>query len=124
MGRKVIVVDDSKSVRQQLAIVLGEAGYNVVQAEDGSDGLDKVKGNRDASLMICDVNMPKMNGIELLEALTKEGITPGLPVVMLTTEDQPDLIARAKKNGAKGWIVKPFESSELIEAVKMLDGAP
>lgn len=124
MSKKILVVDDSRSVRLQVRIALAEAGYDVVEAEDGQDGLEKVTqgSDSDVAMVVCDVNMPRMNGIELLEALKERGRLPALPVVMLTTEGQPDLIDRGKRAGAKGWIVKPFKPDLLIAAVQKLAG--
>lgn len=125
MGNKidVIVVDDSKTLRQQLRIALSDAGYNCIEAEDGKDGLDKIKANAAAKLVICDVNMPRMNGLEMLEAIKKDAVAAP-PVLMLTTEGQRELIERAKAAGAKGWIIKPFKPDLLIAAVKKLAGTP
>ena len=122
MSKKVIVVDDSRTARQQVTRVLADAGYDVVEAVDGFDGLDKIVGNRDAALVICDVNMPKLDGLEMLWTLrTKEpGVT--MPVVMLTTEAQPHLLVKAKQWGARGWIVKPFRPEMLVAAVRKLAG--
>src|SRR5579859_312615 len=105
MSAKVLVIDDSLMVRQQVGRTLSGAGFSVVDATDGVDALQKLANNPETRLIVCDVNMPRMNGIEFLERLNAEG--SGVPVVMLTTEGQPELIARAKALGAKGWIVKP-----------------
>jgi len=115
--KKVLVVDDSPTVRQQVGMALTQAGYAVVEAVDGVDGLAKVDGT---SMVICDVNMPRMNGLEMLERLHADAKYSSLPVLMLTTEGQPALIERAKKAGAKGWVVKPFKAELLVAAVKKL----
>jgi two-component system chemotaxis response regulator CheY len=121
MAKKVLVVDDSRIVRQQVGIALKDAGYEVIEAEDGLDGLSKIRANTDVAMVICDVNMPKMNGIEMVEAV-KQGPHKDLPILMLATEGQPELIQRAEKAGAKGWIVKPFKLELLIEAIRKLAG--
>jgi two-component system chemotaxis response regulator CheY len=118
--KRVLVVDDSATVRQQVSLALTEAGYDVVEAIDGADGLDRIKGDKTIAMVISDVNMPKLNGIEMLEALKRDAVRPGLPVVMLTTEGQTALLDRAKAAGAKGWMVKPFNPAALIGAVKKL----
>ncbi len=118
MNKKVIVIDDSQTVRQQVGMALSQAGFDVVEAVDGREGLNTIQKTHDAAMAICDVNMPRMNGLELLEALALSGSK--LPVLMLTTEGQPQLIERAKKSGAKGWIVKPFKAELLVAAVKKL----
>ena len=120
MGKKILVVDDSSTVRQQVRIALSQAGYTVVEAVDGVDGQSKIQANGDLAMVICDVNMPRMNGLQMLEAVHKSGSAAGVPIVMLTSEAQPALIRQAKANGAKGWIVKPFKAEMLVAAVKKL----
>jgi two-component system chemotaxis response regulator CheY len=120
MGKKILVVDDSAAVRQQVALALKQAGYDVVEAVDGQDGLDKIKAQRDLGMVICDVNMPRMNGLEMIEAVKAAGSFDHLPILMLTTEGQPALIKRAKDAGAKGWIIKPFKAELLVAAVEKL----
>jgi two-component system chemotaxis response regulator CheY len=120
MPKKVIVIDDSATVRQQVAVALSQAGFEVIEAADGDEGVEVIGRNADAAMVICDVNMPRMNGLELLEAVKKDGKNANLPVLMLTTEGQPQLIERAKKSGAKGWVVKPFKPELLVAAVKKL----
>lgn len=122
MPKTVLIVDDSATVRQQVRMALTAAGYTTVEAVDGQDGLDKIRNNSAVSMVICDVNMPRMNGIEMLRAVSGEGLRPGLPIVMLTTEGSPALIRDAKAAGAKGWIVKPFKPKMLIAAVQKLAG--
>lgn len=121
MPKKIIVIDDSVTVRQQVGLALKQAGFDVIEAVDGEEGLATIKNTRDAAMAICDVNMPRMNGLEMLEALAGSGSQ--LPVLMLTTEGKPQLVERAKKSGAKGWIVKPFKADLLIAAVKKLTAA-
>jgi two-component system chemotaxis response regulator CheY len=123
MGKKVLIVDDSRTVRQQLGIVLTEAGYEVVEASDGLDGAEKIAATSDLAMVICDVNMPRMNGIEMLTFLKQDPRHANLLVLMLTTEGQPALIARAKAAGARGWIVKPFKPDLLLGTVRKLVGA-
>jgi two-component system chemotaxis response regulator CheY len=117
MTKKIIVIDDSKTVRDQVRSVLEQAGYSVVEAADGEEGLEKIRGQPDLAMAICDVNMPNLGGIGMVEALKADGLIATLPVVMLTTEGQPALIQRAKQAGAKGWIVKPFKPEHLLAAV-------
>ncbi len=120
MGKKILVVDDSATVRQQVGLALGQAGFDLVEAVDGMDGIEKLNGVAGIALVICDVNMPRMNGLEMLEKVRAEGKHTAVPIVMLTTEGQPDLVDRAKKAGAKGWIVKPFKAELLVAATKKL----
>ena len=117
MARSVLVVDDSATIRTQVARVLTSAGFDVVQATDGIDGLEKLGARQDFVLVLCDVNMPRMDGLEFVEALARraEGMPP---VVMLTTEGRPDLIRRAKASGAKSWMIKPFKPEALVAAAR------
>ena len=118
MSKKVIVVDDSAPVRQQVGIALGEAGFQVVEAVDGRDAVDKIEAQRDIAMVICDINMPRMNGLDVLKRIGKR-----LPVLMLTTEGQLEMKRQAKELGAKGWIIKPFKADVLVAAVKQLVGS-
>lgn len=121
MNPKILVVDDSRMVRSQVTLALVDAGFEVVEACDGRDALQKLDDGG-VSLVVCDINMPNMDGIEFLDRLrTKPFRAP--PVVMLTTEGQPDLVQRAKTLGAKGWIMKPFKPALLIAAAKRLIAA-
>ena len=125
--KNVLIVDDSQSVREQLANVLEDAGYAVTEAVDGIDGCEKIKECDDFSLILCDVNMPGMDGLAMLEHVTSGDKRVQAPIVMLTTEGQPEMIRRAKNAGAKGWIVKPFKTELLLQTVERLtrtdDGA-
>src|SRR5580700_9602702 len=104
MSAKVLVIDDSMMIRQQVSRALVGAGFAVIEA---TDGLDELTVSPDTRLVICDVNMPRMSGLEFLENVKPGDQGRAIPVVMLTTEGQPELIQRAKALGAKGWIVKP-----------------
>lgn len=120
MPKKVIVIDDSLTVRQQVGMALREAGFDVIEASDGDEGVEVVTRTADAAMVICDVNMPRMNGLDFLTEIKRDGKNPNLPVLMLTTEGQPQLVERAKKSGAKGWVVKPFKPELLVAAVRKL----
>jgi len=115
MSSSILVIDDSLMVRSQVARALAAAGYAVIQAVDGVDGLEKLAANADVALVVCDVNMPRMSGIEFLEHKPA-----GLAVVMLTTEGQTELVQRAKALGSKGWILKPFDADLLVATVRKL----
>ena len=121
MTLKVLVVDDSMIVRKQVAQALDAAGFETCEATDGQDALDQLALTT-FELVICDLNMPRMSGIEFLEALRACGDV-GTPVVMLTTEVEPDLVSRARSLGARGWIVKPFRPELLVAAVHKLTAA-
>jgi two-component system, chemotaxis family, chemotaxis protein CheY len=120
LSKRVLVVDDSATVRQQVGIALQSAGYEILEAVDGADGLSKLADNSDISMVICDINMPRMSGLEMIEQLAQSKTIRKVPVVMLTTEGQPALIQRARQAGAKGWIVKPFKPDLLVAAVNKL----
>ena len=121
MGKKILIVDDSKTIRQQVSFTLVKGGFVVVEGEDGKDGIAKLQANPDVCLILSDVNMPNMNGLEMIEAIQRDALS-AVPIVMLTTEGSPELIERAKKAGAKGWLVKPFKPDQLISAVTKLAG--
>lgn len=121
-GKKIVVIDDSSTARQQVRSALVVAGYEVIEAIDGIDGLAKIQSHADASLVVCDVNMPNLNGLDMLAKLRAEQPAAQMPIIMLTTEAQPDLLQRAKQAGAKGWIVKPFKPDLLLAAVRKLVG--
>jgi two-component system chemotaxis response regulator CheY len=118
MTKTVFVIDDSMMVRRQVGTALTGLGYVVVEAVDGVDALEKLEATAQVHLLVCDVNMPRMNGIELLERLAARGST--VPIVMLTTEGEPELIQRAKALGAKAWLIKPFKTESLAATAKKL----
>jgi two-component system, chemotaxis family, chemotaxis protein CheY len=122
MGKLILVVDDSSTVRQQVSHALLEAGFEVVEARDGHEGLETLKKTPDLALVICDVNMPHMDGIQMVTQAKQDPAHADLPIVMLTTEGQPALIRQAKEAGASGWIVKPFNPERLIAAARKLTG--
>lgn len=122
MSKKIMIVDDSKTIRQQVSFTLSKGGYAVIEAEDGLDGIAKLKANSDVAMIISDVNMPNMNGLEMVEQISADPELNRVPIVMLTTEGSAELIARAKAAGAKGWLVKPFKPDQLIAAVSKLAG--
>ncbi|HEY4223078.1 MAG TPA: response regulator [Myxococcota bacterium] len=117
--KKVLVVDDSLTVRAQVTAALAGSGFDVVEACDGADALQKVAQNADLALVICDVNMPNMDGLEFLEKSRSEAAST-VPVLMLTTEGHVALMERAKRAGAKGWMVKPFKAGLLLAAARKL----
>lgn len=115
---KVLVVDDSMMVRQQVARALKQAGFETLDAADGVEAVALVGKTPDISLVICDVNMPNMDGIQFLGAVKQHA--PDVPVIMLTTEGQPALIQQARALGAKGWLIKPFKPEMLVAAARRL----
>jgi two-component system, chemotaxis family, chemotaxis protein CheY len=120
MSKKIMVVDDSFMVRQQVGRVLKGAGFEVVEAGDGVDALEKLRATSGIALVICDVNMPRMSGIELLENVRENSAWANVPFVMLTTEGQAELIQQAKSLGAKAWMTKPFKPELIVAAATKL----
>jgi len=117
MSRRVLVVDDSATVRLQVRQALGPAGFEVIEASDGQEGIEMIQRDAEIAAVICDVNMPRKSGLELIEAAKASGHTAHLPIIVMTTEGQPALVQRAKAAGAKGWLVKPFKPSVLVAAM-------
>lgn len=118
--KTVLLVDDSETIRNQVASALERAGFAVLEARDGIDGLECIEQNKELSLVILDVNMPRLNGLDMLERLKAGNNNSTLPVLLLTTEVQQSMIERAKKAGARGWMVKPVKMDQLISAVTKL----
>jgi two-component system chemotaxis response regulator CheY len=120
--KRILVIDDSETIRQQVKQALAATGYEIIEAVDGVDGLEKLRALADLDMALCDVNMPRMNGLDMIAEVQRSG--PKIPILMLTTEGQPSLIRRARESGAKGWIVKPFKPELLVAAVTKLIDQP
>jgi two-component system, chemotaxis family, chemotaxis protein CheY len=121
MSKLILTADDSSSVRQMVAFTLKGAGYSVVEAADGKDAL--TKANSDAvNMVVTDLNMPNMNGIDLIKALRADPKYKFIPIIMLTTESQATRKQEGKSAGATGWIVKPFKPEQLLAVVKKVLG--
>ncbi|HEY3667462.1 MAG TPA: response regulator [Polyangiaceae bacterium] len=123
MAKRVLVVDDSATVRQQVRAALGSGDFLLMEAGDGTEGAEIINQFSDLAAVICDVNMPRMSGLDMVEAVKKDPKHTRLPIVMLTTEGQLELVQRAKAAGAKGWIVKPFKPELLLAAIRKLTAA-
>ncbi|MGE0385471.1 MAG: response regulator [Gammaproteobacteria bacterium] len=117
----ILAVDDSASMRQMVTFTLKGAGFDVVEACDGEDALRAAK-SRKANLVLTDVNMPKMDGITLIQELRKLPDYKYVPMLMLTTESASDKKAQGKAAGATGWLVKPFNPDQLIATIKKVLG--
>jgi len=120
MAKTVLIVDDSSSLRTVVRIALERAGYEVVEASDGSDALSKLEAAAKVHLIVSDVNMPKMDGISFLKQVKLSARHKFTPVIMLTTENQNAKIEQGRAAGAKAWIVKPFNPPQLLDAVSKL----
>ena len=117
MSKRILTVDDSKTMRDMLLFTLKQAGYEVVQAEDGQDGLEKL-GAQGADVIITDINMPVMDGIAFIKACRAQAAYASTPILTLTTESSDAKKAEGRAAGATGWIVKPFNPEGLIRVVE------
>lgn len=121
MEKRILTVEDSTSLREMISFVLKEAGYDVVEAKDGQDALSRLN-ETSVDMVITDLNMPVMNGIELTRSLRSSSAYKFIPIVFLTTESQEKKKQAAKEAGATGWIVKPFKPEKLLKVVKRVLG--
>ncbi len=124
MSKTILVIDDAAAIRQVVSQVLKTENYEIIEAEDGIDAQSKLDGTT-IDMIICDINMPNMNGIEFLDSVkndTKFASYKFIPFIMLTTEAGADMKIKGKELGAKAWLVKPFQPVRLLDAVKKLLG--
>jgi two-component system chemotaxis response regulator CheY len=121
--RTILTVDDSTSMRQMVRATLQSAGYGVVEAADGQEALDFARGNN-VDLVITDVNMPRMDGIKLVSELRALPSYRLIPLLLLTTESSQEKKLEGKRAGATGWIVKPFNPSQLLSTLNRLFATP
>ena len=121
MAKIILAVDDSTSIRQMVAFTLKSAGYTVIEAVDGQDGLDKINAQT-IDLVLTDQNMPRMDGLTLIKNLRSQSQFAATPILMLTTESSEEMKAQGKAVGATGWIVKPFDPHKLLEVIKRVIG--
>lgn len=117
MPKKILTVDDSKTMRDMLLVTLKKAGYDVVQAEDGKDGLEKLQDSG-ADVIITDINMPVMDGFTFIRECRTQAAYASTPILTLTTESSDAKKAEGRAAGATGWIVKPFNPEGLIRVVE------
>lgn len=121
MSKRIITIDDSASIRQMVAFTLKGAGYEVVEAGDGEDGLKKAK-TMHFDLVLTDQNMPKLDGLSLIRALRGLPEYRSTPILMLTTESSDTMKTQGRAAGATGWLVKPFDPQKLLDVVKRVLG--
>ncbi len=121
MGKKILLVDDSESMRKIAGKAISDAGYDVTTAEDGKLGLSKIEKEK-YDAIISDVNMPNMNGLEMVKAGRMFASNKYTPVIMLTTESSDEMRQKGKEAGAKVWVVKPFNPDQLLGVLKKLIG--
>lgn len=120
--KKILVVEDSRSFRQQITIAIESREYEVVGAADGKEGLEMLEQNPDVMAIITDINMPEMNGLEMVRHIKNKGTYRG-PIMILTTEGDLSVIEKGRALGVNCWLVKPFEPAVLIAAIDKLLGA-
>jgi len=117
MSKRILTIDDSKTIRDMLRMTLVDAGFEVLQAVDGQEGCDMMD-NETVDLVITDINMPRMNGYDVVRNLRNRPQLKGLPILVLTTESDADKKNLAREAGATGWMVKPFDPDRLIATVR------
>lgn len=118
MAKRILTIDDSKTMRDMLMLTLSDAGYDVIQAVDGEDGVNVLKGGERVDVVITDINMPKMDGYEVIRQLRKDPANKTLPILVLTTESDTDKRGIAREAGATGWMVKPFDPDRLVQTIR------
>ncbi|TVO59763.1 response regulator [Denitromonas halophila] len=121
MSKNILAIDDSASIRQMVNFTLKSAGYHVVDAVDGRDGLERAKSQQ-FDLVLTDQNMPRMDGLALIRALREMPAYQRTPILMLTTESSDEMKLQGRAAGATGWMVKPFDPLKLIEVVRKVIG--
>ena len=121
MTLKILAVDDSQTIRDLLKLSLVDAGYIVRLAEDGREALEAL-ADFVPEAIITDINMPRLDGFGLIEAVRRIDRFRATPILVLTTECAPELKAKARAAGATGWIIKPFEAAKLVKALQMIAG--
>ncbi len=114
--RSILAVDDSASMRQMVSFTLRSSGYEVIEAVDGQDALDKI-GDRHVDLVLTDQNMPRMDGLTLIRQLRGQERFRRTPILVLTTESSDEMKQAGRAAGATGWMVKPFDPARLLEVI-------
>jgi two-component system, chemotaxis family, chemotaxis protein CheY len=117
MGKTALIVDDSRTMRQMVAFTLTNAGFTVIEAEDGKDAVNKVSAGTKLDIIVTDLNMPEMDGITLIKELRRLTAYKFTPILMLTTESAIDKKKEGKEAGATGWIIKPFNPEVLLKTI-------
>ena len=120
MAQQILIVDDSNAIRQSMRYVMETAGYDVIEASNGKEALSAIQPQ--TKLVISDINMPEMNGIDLIKTLRCDGNYKTIPIIILTTESQENMKQKGKEAGATAWVVKPFPPEQLIAVIKRCIG--
>ncbi|MGD1882716.1 MAG: response regulator [Paracoccaceae bacterium] len=121
MTTHVLAIDDSRTIRTLLGVTLGDNGFKVTTAEDGVEGLESFNSAQ-PDVVITDINMPRLDGFGVIEGIRGGSVNRSVPIIVLSTESSDDLKLRARKAGATGWIVKPFEEASLVAVLKRITG--
>lgn len=120
MGKKILVIDDSSTARQLIVNHLEGLGHEIIQASDGDEGLKKVNAESDIALIFSDINMPQLNGLEMVERIKKNSKTQTIPICLLTTETGTEELQRAKALGVNAFLVKPIKKEQILAVVNGL----
>ena len=118
MGKTILIVDDSSTMRQMVAYTLKGAGYEIVEAGNGTEAIGKLNGGAKPALVVTDLNMPEMDGITLITEIRKMAAFKFTPILMLTTESADDKKKAGQAAGATGWIVKPFNPDQMLKVIQ------
>ena len=118
MGKVILTVDDSRTMRDMLKLALAGAGHDVIQADDGVNGVEALQNAGIVDVIITDINMPRMDGFGFIDQVRRDPRNRAIPILVLTTETEPAKKQRARDAGATGWIVKPFDPAKLLAAVR------
>lgn len=119
MSKTIMIIDDSVSIRKVLNLTLKSSGYTVIEAEDGQDALARLEGQT-VHLIICDVNMPRMDGLSFARAVKAREEFRFIPIIMLTTESGEDKKEEGMEAGVRAWVTKPFQPQQMMSAVTRL----
>ncbi len=117
MKKRILTIDDSKTMRDMLMLTLADAGYDVIQGIDGQDGLNTL-GDARVDVVITDINMPIMDGYEVIRQLRRNPVHKTTPILVLTTESDAEKRGLARQAGATGWMVKPFDPDQLVATIR------
>ena len=117
MAKQILTADDSVSIRQMVSFTLKQAGFDVLEAVDGKDAISKIENGAEVHMLITDLNMPHVDGIELIKHVRGKAQCKFIPIIMLTTESAEEKKMAGKAAGATGWIVKPFTPEQLVAVV-------
>ena len=122
VSKKILIVDDSTLIREVVSKTAKNAGYEVVSASDGQEALDELQKYSDINLILTDINMPIMDGLEMIRRVKNEENLKYIPIVILTTESKESLKQQGRDLGVKAWMVKPFDEKTFLKAMMKLIG--